>query len=621
MIAKQLPGGYNGKIMRVNLSDHRISVQAIDELFCRKYLGGAGFVTYFLWKELRQGTDALAPDNRLIFATGPVTGVPLPGSGRHCIGAKSPLTGGIAKSEVGEFWGAELKRAGYDAIVVEGKSEKPVYLWIHDGEASIRDAQHLWGGNTKETQEAIRAELGDNKIRVALIGSAGENLVRYACIMNGLHASAGRGGLGAVMGSKNLKAIAVRGHKAPQIRDRERVRELKQWLLANMPQFKLLSTLREFGTGAAMEIFESVGNLPVRNFRDKLFPEVNKIDAQAIKNTIRIGMEGCFACPVRCKKVVQFQEPYPVDPAYGGPEYETLAALGSNCGIHNLKAIAKGNELCGAYSLDTMSVGGVIAFAMECFENGLLTIKDTNGIELRFGNDEAMLEIIELIARREGIGEMLAEGTARAAQIIGRGASEFAMQVKGLEAGLHEPRLKPGFGLGYMVNPHGADHCTNMNDPMYATAEQLKELEPLGILEPFPVTDIGPRKVALFKAIQSKQIILDSSVLCMFLPYSIKQVADLVAAVTGWDTGITEQLVVAERILTMARSFNIREGFTAADDTLPQRFFQPKTDGSPTAKLDPLEMESAKAYYYTLMGWDAATGIPTPEKLEELNIT
>ncbi len=618
MKTTRIPGGYNGKILRVNLSDNSTSTEAIDEPFCRKYLGGAGFVSYFLWKELQQGIDPLSPANKLIFALGPLTGLQLPGSGRNCIGAKSPLTGGIAKSEVGEFWGAELNRAGYDSIIIEGKADKPVYLWIQDGEVDIRDASHLWGENTKETQEAIRAELNDKRIRVALIGPAGESLVRYACVMNGLYDAAGRGGLGAVMGSKNLKAIAVRGHKAPPVAKPEQVKELRRWLLDNIQR---MASFQEYGTGAAMEGLETTGNLPVRNFRDGLFPAVKRIDAQTIKDTIRIRMDACFACPVRCKKVVQAKEPYPVDSAYGGPEYETLAALGSNCGIDDLVAIAKGSELCNAYSLDTISTGAVIAFAMECFENGLLSIEDTGGIEVRFGNEKAMLKLIELIARREGIGDLLAEGTAKAARIIGKGAKEFAMQVKGLEPGMHEPRVKYALGLGFMVNPHGADHCCNLHDTMYATEQQMKEFHPLGILEPPLLNDIGPRKVALFRLAQFKKIVYDSLVLCQFLPYSYQQLADVTSAVTGWDTGIMEQLRVAERILTMTRLFNIREGFTAADDALPQRFFQPKTDGILADKpLDATEFERAKSYYYTLMGWDARTGIPMPEKVEELGI-
>ncbi len=619
-MAEQPAGGYNGKILRANLTENTISVETFDESFCRKYLGGTGFTTYFLWKELPQGVAPLSPENKLIFALGPLTGIPLPGSGRNSAGAKSPLTGGIAKSEVGEFWGAELKRAGYDIIIIEGKAEKPVYLWIDDEQASLRDASHLWGKNTGETQQAIRTELGDHRIRIAMIGPAGENLVRYACIMNGLYDAAGRGGLGAVMGSKNLKAIAVRGHRPPRIANSGPVRELRKWLADNM---HLVSDFHEFGTGAVTEASEAMGNLPVRNFRDGLFPGVEKIGARAVKDTIRIGMDACFACTVRCKKIVQVKNPYSVDPAYGGPEYEALASLGSDCGIDNLKAIAKGSELCNAYSLDTISAGAVIAFAMECFENGLLNRKDTGGIDLKFGSEEAMLKAVELIARREGIGELLAEGVTRAARKIGKGAPEFAIQVKGLEAGMHEPRVKPGLGLGFMVNPHGADHCCNLHDTLYVNDSnwRVKELKPLGITGALPSDDIGPRKVALFRLVQLKMILFDSLLICQFLPYTYAQFNDILAAVTGWDIGAAELPKIAERTLTMTRLFNLREGLTAADDVLPQRFFQPKTDGVLADKpLGPAKMEEARKCYYALMGWDERTGTPEPEKLAELDI-
>ncbi len=616
---EQMPGGYSGKILRVNLSNKNVSVETTNELFCRRYLGGAGFVSYFLWKELPQGTDPLSSGNKLIFALGPVTGVPLPGSGRNCVGAKSPLTGGLAKSEVGGYWGAELKQAGYDAIIVEGKAEKPVYLWIHDGEVSIRDAAHLWGKTTKETQETVRTELGDDLIRVAAIGLAGENLVRIASIMNDLHAAAARGGMGAVMGSKNLKAIAVRGHKRPTVAEPERLREISKWLLANP---KLWASSHELGTGAAMATTVTTGNIPIRNFMDGEFPDIGKISAETLKDTIRIKMESCYACSVRCKKVVKVDEPYTVDPAYGGPEYETLAALGSNCGINDLKAICKGNELCNAYSLDTISTGVVISFAMECFENDLLTAEDTDGIELKFGNAEAMLKVIELIARRQGIGDLLAEGTARAAKKIGRGAIEFAMQVKGLEIPMHEPRLKAALGLGYIVNPHGADHMDNIHDTAFAEpGAQLDRFKPLGILEPIPADELGPRKVSLFRYVHQDRIIRDCLVVCNFVPYDTAQLSDILAAVTGWKTSTVEIMRIAERVLTVARLFNIREGFTAADDKLPNRFFQPKRNGVLSTKFyDPKQLEKAKSYYYTLMGWNPRTGIPTPEKLEELDI-
>ncbi len=619
---EKMPGGYSGKILRVNLSDSKISTENTDDVFCRKYLGGSGFITYFLLKELKQGADPLGPENKLIFALGPVTGTAMIGGGRNAVGTKSPLSGCIALSEVGESWGAELKRAGYDAIIIEGKADKPAYLWVHDGEASLRDAGHLWGKNTKETQETIRAELGDDKVRLAQIGPGGEKMVSFACIMNGLCDAAGRGGTGAVMGSKNLKAVAVRGHKAPRVADPERLREMVKWMRENLttsPRFKELS---EWGTGGpSLEMTMLEGNLPVRNFRDGLFEGINNISGRVMKETMWDGTDGCFACPVRCKKRVKFDEPYPVDPDYGGPEYETMAALGSDCGVDNLKAVVKGGELCNAYSLDTISTGGVIAFAMECFERGLLSTKDTGGIELRFGNDEAMLKCIELIARREGFGDLLANGSAWLARRIGNQSEDFAIQVKGVEAGQHEPRLKPGLGLGFMVDPHGADHVLNMV-MNFDNEMMMKPLRPLGLLEVLNGDDIGPRKVALFKLVQLKNEVFNCLVMCAFMPLNYQQIAELVEMVTGWDTGVMEQLRVAERILTMARLFNIQQGFTADDDRLPKRFFQPKTDGVLADKpLDPEKMEKAKRYYYTLMGWDADTGVPLPEKLEELGIT
>jgi aldehyde:ferredoxin oxidoreductase len=446
--------------------------------------------------------------------------------------------------------------------------------------------------------------------------------VRFACIMHGLEDAAGRGGLGAVMGAKNLKAVAVRGTQAPLVKDPAAVKALRQWLVANMQK---VSRFHEFGTGANMDFFEQVGNLPTRNFRDGAFAGVKKISAQTIKETIRVGMEGCFACPVRCKKVVEIKEPRPVDRAYGGPEYETLGALGSNCGIDDLAAVAAASALCNAYALDTISTGGAVAFAMECFENGILSLEDTNGIELRFGNAEAMLRVVEAIARRSGIGDILAEGTARAAARIGRGAEAFAIQVKKLELPMHEPRLNKALALGFMVNPHGADHCCNMIDIGFRKADdpsQVAIAEGDGpVLPPAPFDDIGPRKVALLRMVQLKKIIFDSLALCQFLPYSCTQAAEVTAAVTGWDITVAEQLLAAERTLTLCRLFNVRQGFSAEDDRLPARFFEPTRFGAlAETALEPERMQQAKQHYYALMGWDA-DGVPTPEKLAELGIS
>ncbi|MDD4877128.1 MAG: aldehyde ferredoxin oxidoreductase C-terminal domain-containing protein, partial [Dehalococcoidales bacterium] len=397
------------------------------------------------------------------------------------------------------------------------------------------------------------------------------------------------------------------------------VKEQRDWVMANKQLWAGLAEGGTAGHGAAMEMQVTSGNLTVNNYREGIFPDAKMIDCELIK----IGMEGCFACPVRCKKVLESKGTYAVDPAYGGPEYETEGALGTNCGISDITAVARGSELCNANSLDTISTGMTISFAMECFENGLLTTEDTGGIELRFGNANAMLETIELIAKREGIGNLLAEGATRAAQKIGKGAEKFSMEVKGVGVPMHEPRLKHALGVGYMVNPHGADHCLNLHDTMLSIeGPQLDRIRPvMGIIDPIPLDDYGPLKVALLKVTQLDRMLRDSLVLCSMIPFDGPRLAAVTAAVTGWDTSIAEQLRVAERILTMFRLINIREGLTAEDDELPERFYEPKSGALADKPLDHKKMIEARNYYYTLMGWDSKTGIPLEEKVEELLIT
>lgn len=606
-------GGYNGKILRVDLSRMALVDEPLTYELARRYIGGAGFVAYFLWNELKAGVDPLGPENKLIFALGPVTGLHLNGASRYCAGAKSPLTGGIAKSESGGFWMAELKRAGYDAIIVEGAAEKPVYLWICDGRAELRDAGGLWGKEVKETQEALRSDLGDKRVQVVSIGPAGEHRVRYACIMTGLADACGRGGLGAVMGSKKLKAIAVRGHTLPEVADPEYVKSLRSTLLAQK------HPLSEYGTGGPeMIMHEQEGDLPVHNQRDGLFPNVKLINGVTIKETVRVRMDGCFACNVRCKKVVKFEDPYPCDPEYGGPEYETLGALGSNCGVDDLKAICKGNERCNALGLDTISTGSSLAFLMECYEKGLITKEETGGIDFGFGNKDLMLETLEMIARREGIGDFLAEGTARMAGKIGRGSERFAVNVKGLDAAMHDARAMPSFRIGYMLHPIGADHCASIGPG--TTPMGIANLSPFGIQEPVR-QDYGPRRMSLFRLQQCFSTITDSMVLCIMPAITPPQKAELLKAVTGWNTGWVELLQVAERIITTMRLFNLREGFTASDDELPERYYERKTDGILSTKDAPDKalMLRARQLYYFYMGWDE-NGVPRPEKVAELEI-
>ena len=615
--------GLANKILRVDLSKGRVWTEEQNDLFYRRYLGGAGILAYYLLKELKPGADPLSPENVLVFAPGPVTGTPMPGASRLCVGAKSPLSGGIAKCEAGGFFGYELKRAGFDALVVQGKADHPVYLWINNGEVEIRDASHLWGQTVLQTQDAIEAELGEKRVRTASIGPAGENLAAISCIMTDLRSAAGRGGLGAVMGSKNLKCVAVKGKTAPQAAEPEKYRELARWMNTNYMNFPAAARFHELGTGADMVGGNAIGNLPVLNWGGGQFDDVAKIDAAALRDSYRVAMEACPGCQIRCKKVVELEnEAYKVDRRNGAPEYETLAAFGSLLGVNDLAAICRANELCSLNSLDTISLGSTIAFAMECFEKGILTREDTGGIDLRFGNADAMLELIELIARRHGIGDVLADGSRKAAQRIGRGAEELSMQVKGVEFGMHDPRLKQGLGLIYSVAANGADHMTGMHDTLFTQEGRgLEAARSLGSLDPLPANDLSTAKVDRVKNQHLSRNFSDSMVTCHFAPWTLRQQVEMIRALTGWDYTDFEALRQGERVATMARVFNLREGLTAADDQLPKRFFSPTPSGAlKNTAIDPEAMARAKRTFYILMGWDPISGVPTQEKLEELGI-
>ena len=611
--------GYKGNILRVDLSKEKISIENPNDIFYRRYIGGEGFVAYFLLKELKPGIDPLGQDNKLIFAAGPVTGIPIAGSGRNSVGAKSPLTGGFGEAEVGGYWGAELKHTSFDAIIFEGKAKSPIYLWIHDGDVEIKDANHLWGKNTGEVQKIIQKELNDKFIRVAQIGPGGELMVRFACIINDLRNAAGRSGMGAVMGSKNLKAVAVRGHQKPEVDNKEMLKELRKYF--NEVQYKPYAEAFAFGTGGnCMQRFASTGNLPTRNFRDGNFSNAIALDPTTIKETIGLIKESCYACPIRCKKVVQINDQWHVDPLYGGPEYETLASFGSNCGVDDVKAICKANEICNKYSIDTISAGVSISFAMECYENGLLTDKDTGGLKLNFGNAKAMVELVKMISKREGLGNILAEGVKRAAEKINNGAKKYSMHVKGQEIPMHEPRLKRALGLGYAVSPTGAEHMANLHDTVLINEEDVLSFSSFGILEPLSLEDLGAKKVRALVYQINWQVLLNTLLICYFTPWNHNQCTEILRATTGWNTSMWELMKVGERITTMARIFNIREGFTKNDDWLPERFFQPQTSGALSkSAVDPEKFKKARKKYYEMMSWDE-NGIPTKTKLEELDI-
>jgi len=607
-------------ILRVNLSNEKISVENPDNIFYRRYFGGQGFISYYLLKELEKGIDPLGPKNKLIFAAGPITGIPIAGAGRHAVGAKSPLTGGYGQAETGGFWGAELKKAGFDCVIIEGKAKDPVYLWIKDGEAELRDANHLWGKVTGEVQEILKEENDEKLLRIAQIGPGGEKLVRYACIINDLRDAAGRTGLGAVMGSKQLKAIAVRGTNRLEINSKDKLKEIRKFF--NEKLLKPYSEIFKYGTpvSGTMQKFVELGNLPIRNFRDGIF-DAEGLDPRNVDDDVNLKKEGCYACPLRCKKVVSVDDAWDYDSVYGGPEYETLAAFGSNCGINDFDAISKANELCNKYSIDTISAGVTIGCAMECYENGILTKQDTDGIELNFGNVDAMIQTLEKICKREGFGDLLAEGTKKFSEKLGDSAEKYAIQVKGQELPMHEPRLKQALGVGYAVSPTGADHMHNLHDTAISNKQSVKSFNSLGILEPLALDDLGPSKMRALMYHMNMRMMENCLVMCFFIPWDLHNLNGIVRAGTGLNTTCWELMKLGERVTTLSRIYNLREGLTEKDDSLPGRFFEPTTSGvlSETA-IDPEKFRNARDLYYQMMGWNK-NGVPTEIKLAELDIS
>ena len=614
--------GSRGTILRVNLTQGSLTKEVLEETIVRKFLGGRGLGAHILFHELPPKIDPLGPENKLVFATGPLVGVPFPGNARYHVMAKSPLTDGWGEASAAGWFGPQLKFAGYDAIVVEGKAEHPVYLWISDGEAGINNARHIWGKVTGETQELIRKEVGSEKACVACIGPGGEHLVRYACIISDLHRAAGRCGMGAVMGSKNLKAIAVSGTGKVTVADPQKLTGLAK-LAVKEAMDGWGEGLHDDGSDRILEDLSGSGRLPTKNFQEGVFEGGEKITGETMTSTILVDRWHCYACPVGCIRIVKAEDPYVVDPAYGGPEYETCASFGSLCLNDDLVSIAKANELCNKYTLDTISTGVIVAFAMECYEKGLFTKKDMDGIDLTWGNHQAIIELIEKIARREGIGDQLAEGVKRASETIGKGATEFAMHVKGQEIPMHEPRGKKGVGLSYATSNRGACHLQTIHDDTY---EMKKDLAPeIGLETALSRYDVTVEKVKAVKIGQDLWSLYDSLIVCKFTPYpagiGIKTLFGITNAVTGMDFSVTDLMSIGERNYNLCKAFNVREGFTKEDDTLPSRFGNPLRESvSQGQSLSRRTLSRMLNEYYRCRGWSTETGVPTRKKLEELDL-
>jgi len=617
--------GYAGRILHVDLTQGKLEEEHPKESFYRKYMGGSALGLYYALREIPPGADALSSENILVLAVGAGTGAPISGFSRMTATAKSPLTEAIGDSQCGGFFPAELKFSGFDAIVIKGRSERPVYLWLHDGKAELRPAEHIWGKVTGEVESIILDELGDHKAKIIQAGPSGELGVRFANLISMCNRANGRTGMGAVMGSKNLKAIAVRGTARPSLADKSTLLKLAKWGVDNIDASDVCG-LGLFGTAEILVPQNEEGGLPTRNWSSGAFEGAERISGPTISETILKERATCYACAIRCKRVVEIGEgPYKVDPIYGGPEYETLAAFGSYCGIDDLAAISYANQICNMYGMDTISCGATIAWAMESYEHGILTREDTDGLELNFGNADAMVELVERIALRKGIGDLLAEGSARAAAHIGGGAEDLVVACKKQEYPAHMPQVKRSLALIYSVNPFGADHQSHEHDPSYAAyPERMAEI---GLTSPEKADDLNKEIVRYAWIGELVYSMMDTLPVCQFVfgpawqLYSISQLRDTINSITGWNVSIEELLKVGERRLNMMRAFNALEGFDRKDDALPKKLRRPLRGGpSDGALVTEEEVERAKDWYYEMAGWDAATGTPTQEKLRELGL-
>ena len=622
-----MAAGYHGKILKIDLNDLTYEVEEKDEYFYRTFMGGSAMASYFLLTEMEGGVDPLGPRNIFVITTSILTGAAIPGSNRFSLAAKSPLSDGFGEAEAGGFFSVEFKRTGYDAAVIKGKAPKPIYLWISDGKVEFKDAADLWGKDAGYAQHKIREDLGDPKIQTITIGQGGENLVRYACVVHDVRHTAGRAGMGAVMGSKNIKAVAVRGTLPVELHEKEKIKELSAFFAKNRKDHPVCEILSYGGTLAwDMEDMDSDGVLPTHNFHGGAFDKVEDVTFEKLKETVFDGQYTCFACPVRCKPIAAGGK-YDIDPVYGGPQYETSGAFGPNMLVNDIEVIAKANELCNKYTLDSIDCGMTIAFAMECYENGILTKEDTDGIDLRFGNGDAALKMIEKIAFKEGFGALLAEGSYRAAESIGNGAERFVCAVKKQSFAMHEPRGKNNIGFAFALSPTGADHIEAAHDmPFEEGRWAVPDLYPIGILKGVPPRGLTPYKARWFVYNQHIYSVLNTLCMCFFTVgparlFRLNHMVDMVNGATGWETSLFELIKLGERTTTLARVFNAREGFDRKDDALPERLFEPLETGALTGiKLDRQEFEKALDYYYEMMGWDVETGNPREMKLYELNI-
>lgn len=608
--------GYHKKFLRVDLTNQKVLVEDLDEGLLRKYVGGVGIEAKILYEETGPETSPLSPENTLMAVTGPFTGTGVPTSGRHHVVARSPLTGLFGESNVGGSWGVHFKRAGFDGIAIKGRSEKPIYLWIHNGKVEFRDAMPIWGKDSYESAEWLKKETV-KEATAAVIGPAGERMAKIASIPHIGHIvrQAARTGLGAVMGSKNLKAIVVFGDGEISIAKPD---QLKAHIREITPHIqKATEAFGKFGTSGGIDNYEKIGNFPLKNWREGRWAGAKKISGVAMHDTILSGRKACFHCPIACGRHIKVSEgPYaPMD--CEGPEYESVGTLGGLCLVDDLVAISKANQLCNQYGLDTISTGGIIAFAMEAYEKGILTKKDTDGVELTWGNGKALVEMVHKMGRGEGIGQLMTEGSKKMAEVLGRNAIEFAIHVKGLEPSAHDPRRFFSQALSYATAARGACHNASWSHP-YELALSMPEI---GIPEPQDAYQVEG-KAEFTAKMQDLMCVMDALILCRFSQVgkavNVTNHLHWLNLITDWGMDVKEYMRVGERLFNLKRMFNCRLGVSRKDDFLPYRFLTLDRKGEDlNNQLPPLGRLLSD--YYAYRGW-SEEGIPTPQKLKELGL-
>ncbi len=609
--------GLMGKILRVNLTEGKISEEELPEERAKKFLGGRGIASKYLFDEVNPGIDPLGPENKLIFMSGLLTGTPSPSAARYSVVAKSPLTNIWAQCSSGGRWGVDLKHSGFDGLIFEGTSERPVYLVIDDEKAELRDARDLWGKNVSETTGILKETVGE-KFNIASIGLAGENLVKYAAVMNDLHRAAGRCGLGAVMGSKKLKAVAVKGKREIKIADKKAFQQLSKKQYDLLGENILGAGLQAYGTTLVLDIVNVCGGLPTRNWQTGVCSFAEEINGEALSEKVLVEAVGCFACPIKCGRGTEISNGPHRGQKGEGPEYETVAILGAMCDNSDLEAVTMANYLCNDYGLDTISCGSTIAFTMECFEKGILTKEAAGGMEIRFGDSEMIIELVRKIAKREGVGDLLAEGTRIMAQKLGHDSNRFAMNVKGLELPAYDSRAAKITGLAFATANRGGDHITGYVQGPTFLASPFLVIEESEIKDPLKEE---PQEAKVVKDLEDALTVFDAIGSCKFMGMAsdAQEICDIIAAVTGWEFGVEEFRKSGERIYNLERAFNVREGLTRADDTLPKRLLEdPLPEGPAEGHVNNLEVLLDP--YYEFRGWDKTTGAPSPDKLRELGL-